>query len=244
VASAGDRLRILAIVPARGGSKGLPRKNLRAVGGVPLVARVGDVVRSCPSIDRTVVSTDDEEIAAVAVGAGIDAPFRRPAELSGDVIGDVDVLQHALRATEQDDGTHYDAVVMLQPTSPLRTAAQVETAIALLVEHDLDAVWTVSPTDGKAHPVKQLRLADGLLTYDHPDATSIVARQQLAPLWHRNGVAYVLRRACLESGVLLGARTGGSVIDGPVANIDDALDLAWADFLLARQGQPDADPAL
>ena len=94
----------------------------------------------------------------------------------------------------------------------------------------------MSPTDGKAHPVKQLRLDDGLLAYDHPDAASVVARQQLAPLWHRNGVAYVLRRRCIEDGVLLGARTGGLVIDGPVANIDDKTDLAWAEFLLARQG--------
>lgn len=227
--------RVLAVVPARGGSKGLPRKNVLPVGGVPLIARVGHVVRACPSIDRTVVSTDDEEIATIAVAAGIDAPFRRPEPLSGDLIGDVDVLRHALAATEEDDGSRYDVVVMLQPTSPLRTAEQVEAAIAMLVERDLDAVWTVSRTDGKAHPIKQLRLDGGLLAYDHPDAASVVARQQLDPLWHRNGVAYVLRRGCLEDGVLLGARTGGLVIEGPVANIDDATDLAWADFLLARQ---------
>lgn len=236
MASTVEGLRVLAVVPARGGSKGLPRKNVRPVGGVPLIARVGHVVRGCSSIDRTVVSTDDEEIAAIAVAAGIDAPFRRPEPLSGDLIGDIDVLQHALAATEADDGTRYDVVVMLQPTSPLRTAEQVEAAIAMLVERDLDAVWTVSRTDGKAHPIKQLRLDGGLLAYDHPDAASVVARQQLDPLWHRNGVAYVLRRRCLEDGVLLGARTGGLVIDGPVANIDDETDLAWAEFLLARQG--------
>ena len=227
-------LRVLAVVPARGGSKGLARKNLLPVGGVPLVARVGDVVRGCPSIDRSVVSTDDEEIAAVAVAAGLDAPFRRPELLSGDRIGDVEVLQHALAATEADDGQHYDVVVMLQPTSPLRTAGQVEGAITRLVDDELDAVWTVSATDGKAHPVKQLQLADGLLAYDHVDGGRIVARQQLSPLWHRNGIAYVLRRATLEAGALLGARTGGMVVDGPVANIDDAVDLAWAEFLLGR----------
>ncbi len=231
-------LRVLAVVPARGGSKGLPRKNLATVGGVPLVARVGHVVADCPTIDRAVVSTDDDEIAAVAADAGLDVPFRRPPELSGDRIGDVDVLQHALAATEADDGTRYDVVVMLQPTSPLRTAADVEGALARLVDGDLDAVWTVSPTDGKAHPVKQLRLTDGLLTFDHPDGAAVVARQQLAPLWHRNGVAYVLRRGTLEAGRLLGERTGAVVADGPVANVDDALDLAWAEFLLARRDAP------
>ena len=227
-------LRVLAVVPARGGSKGLPRKNLAEVGGVPLVARVGEVIAHCPSIDRAVVSTDDEEVAVVAVVAGIDAPFRRPAELSGDVIGDVEVLQHALAATEDDDGTRYDVVVMLQPTSPLRTPEQVEATVHRLVDEDLDAVWTVSPTDGKAHPVKQLRVEDGLLTFDHPDGAGVVARQQLAPLWHRNGIAYAVRRATLSAGLLMGARTGALVIDGPVANIDDALDLAWADFLVDR----------
>ena len=227
-------LRVLAVVPARGGSKGLPRKNLLPVGGVPLVARVGDVVRDCPSIDRAVVSTDDEEIAAVAQDAGLDAPFRRPAELSGDTIGDVDVLRHALDATEADDGTRYDVVVMLQPTSPLRTAEQVEAALGLLVADELDAVWTVSRTDGKAHPVKQLRLQDGLLRFDHPDGAGVVARQQLEPRWHRNGIAYALRRGTLEAGLLLGARTGASIVEGPVANIDDTLDLEWAEFLLRR----------
>jgi CMP-N,N'-diacetyllegionaminic acid synthase len=231
-------LRVLAVVPARGGSKGLPRKNLLPVGGVPLVARVGDVVRRCASIDRTVVSTDDEEIAAAALASGIDAPFRRPEDLSGDRIGDVDVLQHALAATESDDATHYDVIVMLQPTSPLRTPEQVEASLARLVADDLDAVWTVSPTDGKSHPVKQLHLdgdpARGLLSYHHPEGAAIVARQQLAPLWHRNGVAYVLRRDTLAAGTLLGPRTGGLIIDHPVANIDDALDLAWAEFLLSR----------
>jgi len=233
-----DGLRVLAVVPARGGSKGLPRKNLLPVGGVPLVARVGDVVRGCPSVDRTVVSTDDEEIAAVAVASGIDAPFRRPEALSGDRIGDVEVLQHALAATEVDDGTHYDIILMLQPTSPLRTSEEVEESLARLVADDLDAVWTVSPTDGKSHPVKQLELdedrAPGLLAHHHPDGAAVIARQQLSALWHRNGIAYVLRRATLESGTLMGVRTGGFVIEHPVANIDDALDLAWADFLLSR----------
>ena len=233
-------LRVLAVVPARGGSKGLPRKNLLPVGGVPLVARVGAIVRDCTSIDRSVVSTDDEDIAALALTAGLDAPFRRPEILSGDRIGDIEVLQHALDATEADDGLRYDVLVMLQPTSPLRTARQVEDAIEMLVTDALDAVWTVSPTDGKAHPVKQLQLIDGLLVYDHVGGAAVIARQQLTPLWHRNGIAYVLRRATLEAGELLGARTGGLVVHDRVVNIDDELDLAFAEFLLGRSIQDGA----
>src|SRR5688572_21258442 len=131
--------RVLAVVPARGGSKGLPLKNLRRLGGVPLVALVGRVIAELPEIDRSVVSTDNEEIAAVAESAGIAAPFRRPAELSGDLIGDVAVLTHALQATESIDGMRYAIVVMLQPTSPLRAAAHVRTCLETLVSRDCDA---------------------------------------------------------------------------------------------------------
>jgi CMP-N-acetylneuraminic acid synthetase len=129
----GDK-RILVVVPARGGSKGIPMKNLRSVGGVPMVARVGAVLRKLPMIDRAVVSTDHEEIARVAESAGIAAPFRRPPELSGDRIGDLDVLSHALLEMEAQDKVVYDIVVMLQPTSPLRQPNHVRAAVSMLVE--------------------------------------------------------------------------------------------------------------
>ena len=117
--------RVLAVVPARGGSKGIPLKNLCRVGGVPLVALVGRIIRGVPEIDRAVVSTDHAEIARVAEEAGIAAPFLRPDDISGDRIGDLDVLAHALQAAEQLDGLVYDIVVMLQPTSPLRESKHV-----------------------------------------------------------------------------------------------------------------------
>ena len=96
--------RILAVVPARGGSKGVPLKNLRKVCGRSLIAWVGDVIQQVACIDRAVVSTDHEGIASEAEKSGIDAPFRRPVELSGDRIGDVDVLQHAFTTMEELDG--------------------------------------------------------------------------------------------------------------------------------------------
>src|SRR5262245_20228825 len=127
----GDRS-VLAVVPARGGSKGIPLKNLREVGGRSLVARVGDVIRAVPEIDRAVVSTDHAGIATAAKAAGIDAPFLRPDGISGDWIGDFDVLLHALQATEAVDQRRYDVVVMLQPTSPLRAPEQVSGTIRML----------------------------------------------------------------------------------------------------------------
>jgi CMP-N-acetylneuraminic acid synthetase len=226
--------RILAVVPARGGSKGIKLKNLRPVGGVPLVARVGHVVAKCMFVDRAVVSTDHSEIARVAVEAGLAAPFFRPAWLSGDRVSDWDVLTHALTTIEAIDGTQYDVVVMLQPTSPARTPEHVRNTVARLVENGLDAVWTVSETDSKSHPLKQLVIkSDDSLDWYDPAGANIVARQQLEPVYHRNGVVYAITRTCLvEQKTIKGARTGALIIDGPVINIDTEHDLELANLLI------------
>lgn len=227
----------LVVVPARGGSKGIPLKNLKPVGERPIVARVGDVVRELDWVDRAVVSTDHDEIAAVAEDAGIAAPFRRPERLSGDRIGDIDVLRHALETMEAEDKTQYEIVVMLQPTSPLRRADDVTAAVAKLVHEEFDAVWTVSETDSKAHPLKQLVVTDDGLDYYDPAGANIIARQQLTPVYHRNGVAYAFTSDCLlEQETIKGKRTGAVVIDGLQANIDTAFDLFLADVLLSPDG--------
>lgn len=225
--------RILAVVPARGGSKGIPLKNMRLVLGVPMVGRVGEVVRALPVIDRAVVSTDHEEIARVAEAAGIAAPFRRPPELSGDRIGDWDVLAHALHETERLDGITYDIVVMLQPTSPLRRPEHVRAAIEMLVEGNWDAVWTLSETDSKEHPLKQLTVTAGELDYYDPAGKAIIARQQLKPVYHRNGIAYAITRDCLlNQGGIKGRRTGGLVLEGHFVSIDTEWDIALAEFIM------------
>jgi CMP-N,N'-diacetyllegionaminic acid synthase len=229
--------RILAVVPARGGSKGIKLKNLREVGGRSLVARVGDVIRGVPEIDRAVVSTDHDGIAAAAENAGIAAPFRRPEPLSGDRIGDLEVLVHALEATEAIDGQRYDVVVMLQPTSPLRTAEMVSAAIKMLVEGDWDSVWTVSKTDTKAHPLKQLTISGSALDYYDTRGAEIVARQQLEPVYHRNGIAYAITRDCLlKQQSIRGQRCGALVIEGEHVSIDTEWDLALVELLLSRDG--------
>lgn len=229
--------RILVVVPARGGSKGVKLKNLRKVGGVPLVARVGAVVRELPMIDYAVVSTDHEEIARIADEAGIAAPFRRPPGLSGDRIGDWEVLVHALQESELHYGVCCDVIVMLQPTSPLRRAADVAATIDKLVCGGWDAVWTVSPTDSKAHPLKQLTVDDGddALGYYDTSGSEIIARQQLSQLYHRNSVAYAFTRDCLvEQGTIMGTRTAALVVDGPQVSIDTESDLAFADYILSK----------
>lgn len=226
---------VLAVVPARGGSKGIPLKNLRELGGRPLVALVGDVVRGVPEIDRAVVSTDHLRIAEVAQEAGLAAPFMRPESISGDRIGDFEVLLQALEATEVVDGQRYDVVVMLQPTSPLRTPAQVSDTIQMLVAGNWDSVWTVSATDSKSHPLKQLTVTSGALDYYDPHGAEIVARQQLQPVFHRNGIAYAMTRECLvEQRTIKGRRAGALVVDGEHVSIDTEEDIAMVEWIMSR----------
>ncbi|NNL66928.1 MAG: acylneuraminate cytidylyltransferase family protein [Myxococcales bacterium] len=239
-----DGRSVLAVCPARGGSKGIPLKNLAPFHGVPLVARVGQLVGEIDLIDRAVVSTDHDEIARVAEAAGLAAPFRRPEALSGDRIGDADVLLHALEESERSDGCRYDLVVMLQPTSPLRTADQVVRTIETLVSGGWDSVWTVSETDSKGHPLKQLCVEGGgaLRLYD-PEGSRIIARQQLSPVYHRNGVAYAMTRECLtEQRSIQGRKCGAVILEGELVSIDTPWDLELAEYVHARRGADGTQP--
>jgi CMP-N,N'-diacetyllegionaminic acid synthase len=181
------------------------------------------------------VSTDSEEIAQEARAADLDVPFMRPLHLSGCQVADWPVLTHALAATEQIDRKVYDIVVMLQPTSPLRTAADVFRTIRMLEDGQWDAVWTVSQTDSKAHPLKQLTVQDGALDYWEQRGSQIVARQQLEPVYHRNGVAYAITRNCLVAqGTLKGIRTGAYIVQGEHVSIDTEWDLELVELLMKR----------
>ena len=150
--------KILAVVPARGGSKGIKLKNLRSVGGHTLIEWIAKTVKDSTTIDKIVASTDHDEIAKECENFNIEVPFRRPESLSGDRIGDLEVLTHALTESEKVYNTNFDVVVMLQPTSPLRTSEHVEECIKKLIDNDFDSVWTVSETDSKGHPFKQLTI--------------------------------------------------------------------------------------
>lgn len=232
----GDR-RVLVVVPARGGSKGIPLKNLHPVAGRPLIWWVGDLLGQLEWVDRAVVSTDHLLIADAARQSGLDVPFMRPTALGGDRVSDLEVLAHAVHACEADAGIGYDIVVMLQPTSPLRRPEHVTACVEKLVADDLDAVWTVSPTDLKAHPLKQLTIAaDGRLEYWDSRGAGIVARQQLTPVYHRNGAAYAIARRCLiEQGSIKGQRTGAVVIDEAMISIDTLEDIRRVEEILSAR---------
>jgi CMP-N-acetylneuraminic acid synthetase len=228
--------RILVIVPARGGSKGIKLKNIRSLNGVPLVALVGRVIQQLDYIDRAVVSTDHPEVARIAKESGLDVPFMRPESISGDIVSDWEVLHHALMATEEDDGKTYDIIIMLQPTSPFREPEHVTATVKKLIEGNFDSVWTISETDSKSHPSKQLILNGEIVEYYDPEnGPKIVARQQLSPVYHVNGLAYAFNRECLlNQKTRKGKKTSAVIIKETVVNIDTEYDFILAEFILDK----------
>ena len=228
--------KVLAIVPARGGSKGIPLKNLKKVNGLSLIGHVGNLVKQVDEIDKTILSSDNELIINESKKYGIEAPFIRPKYLSGDKIGDIDVLKHALNKIEKLEKIEYDIIVMLQPTSPLRTAKIVKNSIKELINKRLDSVWTISKTDLKFHPLKQLKLdSNNNLDYFNKLGSNIVARQELTTLYHRNGAAYSMTRSCLmEQNTLMGKNAGSILLDVPMISIDTLEDLKLAEKIISK----------
>lgn len=193
-------MRVLGIIPARGGSKGVPRKNIKLLCGKPLLAYTIESALNAQRLTRTILSTEDEEIARVGTTCGIEVPFLRPASLSGDDSPTLPVVQHALEALEY-GGDEFDAVCLLQPTNPLRRATDIDNCIDLLEGSEADAVVSVLPVPAEYNPFwaywkdesGNLRLALG---GDEP----ISRRQELPPSFHREGSVYVTRTEVIRQG--------------------------------------------
>jgi CMP-N-acetylneuraminic acid synthetase len=230
-------MRTLALIPARGGSRGVPRKNVRPLLGRPLIAYTIDAARAARTLARVVVSTEDAEIAAVAAACGAEVPFHRPAALAADETPMLPVVQHALRALAARDDI-YDAVCLLQPSAPLRTAREIDACVALLAASDADAVVSVRavPNEHNPHWV-YFRAPNGALRLAMGDAEPIARRQALPPAFHRDGAVYVTRAAVvLEGGSLYGARClGHECRSAGRVNIDTMDDWRRAERLLRRR---------
>ena len=225
--------KILAVVPARGGSKGIKLKNLRTINSISLVGMVGKCVKELKMIDKVILSTDHKLIADEGRRNGIEVPFMRPKELSGDFISDWQVLDHALSIMEEIESTIFDIIIMLQPTSPLRKPYHINRAIEHLIENDFDSVWTISKTDSKYHPHKQLVLNENEFNYYEENGKNIIARQQLSDVYHRNGICYVFTRNCIKSQKQIkGAISGYLIINEPSISIDTEEDLLKVKNLL------------
>jgi CMP-N,N'-diacetyllegionaminic acid synthase len=226
--------RTIATICARGGSKGLPRKNVLPFGGLPLVAHSIQQALACPSIDGVYVSTDDDEIADIARRYGAQVPYRRPAELASDKAAKIPAIEHLVRHLEA-QGAAIGTVVDLQPTSPLRSQADLAAAIALAGQAEL----VVTVTEPSHNPYYTLVETDGDGSL-HLSKPSDFARRQDAPaVWGLNGSIYVWSRAGLAHAAQAGFWSV-SMLPCPMprersVDIDEALDFELAEWFLRRQ---------
>ena len=204
-----DGRSVLAVIPARGGSKGVRGKNVRTVHGRPLIAWTIAAARRSRFIDRVIVSTNDDAISAAALEAGAEVPFRRPEHLATDTSSSIDVVVDALERTPG-----FDYLVLLQPTSPLRTTADIDAAIERCQRADVPAC--VSVTVVEEHPQWMFRIDEaGRLTPLLPKASVPQRRQDLPEIYRLNGAVYVARTAWLvQARTFLAADTVGYVMPG------------------------------
>ncbi len=234
----GSKSRRLAIVPARSGSKGVPRKNMQEIGGETLIARAVRVARETDLFDTILVSTDAPDFAEEGKRAGAEVPFLRPAELAGDKAVVLDVLRHVLDELAA-AGREFDLLALLEPTSPLRSAVIVREVVTAAEAEGWDAAFSVSLVPPQMHPAKQFRIDPGggaHLFLEHAD--EVTNRQQLTRTYVRNGMCYAVRAGVfLETGKLFGQRARAIVVEQPYVSIDAPEDLERANAMIESESR-------
>lgn len=226
----------LAVIPARGGSKRIPRKNLAMFAGKPLIAHTIEAALKSHQLTRVIVSTDDPEIVKVAREYNAEVPFLRPAKLAGDQCSSLAVLLHALDMLNT-ESFQVDAVVLLQPTSPLRTSQHIDEAITLFEKSGADTVTAVCAA--AKHPFYAWTLSGDELSPFFTMDRQTIPGHELPPAFFENGSIYIIDRAVLDSGQFYGRRIIPYYMDDcDSVDIDTPIDLLWAEFLLARKHQP------
>lgn len=224
-------MEILGIIPARGGSKGVPRKNIRPLNGKPLIAYTIEAAQQATLLHDFMVSTDDEDIAAVAKDYGADVPFLRPAELATDTARSIDAVIHVL----QNMPKAYTHVLLLQPTCPLRGPQDIDDAIRLYQELDTDSLISVYKPES-AHPYYMYMVEDHVMTPLIPDDQKPHHRQSNPPVYMLNGAIYLTdRQVILQKQSFYGDKPKAFIMP-PLrsVNIDDELDFALAETILNR----------
>jgi YrbI family 3-deoxy-D-manno-octulosonate 8-phosphate phosphatase len=240
------KLQILALIPARSGSKSVPGKNVKLLAGHPLLAFSIAAGLQAESVDRVLVSTDDERIAATARKYGAETPFLRPAELARDDTPDLPVFQHALDWLQENESYLPDLVIQLRPTSPLRPPGFVDEAVSVLREHpEADSARAVIPSG--QNPYKMWRIDDeGHMTPLHADDFEEpynMPRQELPATYWQTGHIDVIRRETIEAGSMTGRVVQSILIDpGYAVDIDSPHDHERAEWLIERGEMPLVKP--
>jgi CMP-N-acetylneuraminic acid synthetase len=230
-------MRILALIPARAGSKGVPGKNTRPLAGKPLLLYTIEAAQACREIDHVMLTTDDETAAQIARDAGVDVPFMRPASLAADDTAMLPVVQHAVAWLEA-RGRRYDLIALLQPTNPLRRPEHIDRCISALVRDDADSAMTVLPVPPKYNPHwVYFEADDGTLRLSTGAADPPPRRQVLPAAFHREGSVYLVRRdVLLEEGRLYGRRVVGVPLEPEdTVAIDTPEDWERAEALLRKR---------
>jgi len=232
-------MRVLAIIPARGGSKGVPRKNIKLLNGRPLLSYTVESALGSSRLDEVVLSTDDNEIAELGRQLGVSVPFMRPPELSDDSAPTFPVVMHAVEQLEN-AGLNFDAVCLLQPTNPLRKSKDIDGCIDLLETTGADSVVSVLSVPHQYNPKwVYLPNENGELELSTGECSPVARRQDLPPAFHRDGSVYVTRREVLDNyGDLYGRKLRGYEIDPDRSvNIDTLEDWILAERIFHRRGR-------
>ena len=220
------RKKILALIPARGGSKGIKLKNLVRIKKKTLIEHAIDCLRKTKIVDEIVISTDHKKIKQHVRKIKDIKILHRPKKISGDRISDLIVIKHLLKSHNCDK---FNIILMIQPTSVLRKPSHVKSSIKLMLKNDFNSVWSVSEVTLKHHPLKQLTIQSNRLKYFDSKGKNIIARQQLAKTFIRNGAVYCFKKNYLIKATnLLSSNCGYLIIDEKQISIDNLSDIRVA----------------
>lgn len=225
--------KIFALIPARGGSKGIKKKNLRKVAGKSLLEWSIIIAKKSNLFDKIVLSSDDPEIIDEGKRLGADVPFRRPPELSGDHSLTHDVWKHAWKSSEKLFSCLFEYSVLLEPTSPLRVVSDIEQTLSLVKDKGYSSALTLSKTPAHYTPHKTLKIKDNKIVFFHLDGVNNTNRQTIPDFYHRNGLCYAVNKDQIFSkNVIVDNNSGAVVIERNVVNIDDEFELKMAEIIL------------
>lgn len=224
--------KILGIIPARGGSKGVKRKNVRLLDGKPLISYAIESAKTSKYLTKFFVSTDDQEIASVASDFGAEV-LPRPKELAEDKTPMIPVLQHALLESEKKYDTQFDYLIILQPTAPMRTAEDIDQAILQIVDSKSNSLVSLYEVED-CHPARMYRIEEGKLQPIMAEPKGAL-RQALPAVFHRNGIIYISTRELILSGQIMDDTCTPFIMDASKSvNIDTEQDLEYAEFVFSK----------
>lgn len=229
----------LGLITARGSSSSIPKKNIALLAGKPLISHTIEAAKKSQLLTRTIVSTDNEEIADVCRQHGGEVPFMRPAELAQHDTPHIPVVQHALQWLKENTGEEYDYVMILQPTSPLRTAADIDAAIKKAIDTNSDSVMSMMElVDFDPAKIKKIDTEDSIQPMFENEGKQSARRQQGEQAYKRNCAIYLTKTAVVEEGQLFGAKSTAYIMPLERSiDINEPIDLEYAEFLL-RKNRP------